>query len=152
MAVKIRAFIFDDDDIIRTMLQRVFARRGYEVYAFADPSDCSLFLRNPCPCSTADLCGDIILSDVNMPCVSGIEFVENQIKWGCRLKHWALMTGALDPSTEALAQRLHCRLFIKPFTLTELHRWLEECERDIQENRTLNDWFKQRPAQVEMCH
>ena len=149
--VKIRAFIFDDDEIIRTMLGRLLMRRGYEVFTYTDPGGSSLYLRGPCPCLGDRACGDIILSDINMLQVSGLAFMENQVKWGCKLRNWALMSGVVTPVEIAFAQRLGCHLFRKPFTLAEMQQWLEACEQKISSHRELDDWFQHCPTVNELC-
>ena len=79
MATRIRAFIFDDDAPIRSMLVGVLKQRSYEILAFARAAICPT-----CPCPEGHMCADIIISDVSMPNLSGIQFVQHQKMVGCR--------------------------------------------------------------------
>ena len=82
-----------------------------------------------------------------MPNINGLEFVENQIKKGCKVKNLALMSGAWSDSDLQYAQRLGCQPFHKPFTIDEINKWLDECEKKINYKRVLTDWFQKRTHQ-----
>ena len=75
-----RALIFDDQEEIRQMLRLFFDSRGYEVFTFPHPASCPLSEEEVCPCSNQETCADVILTDLNMPIVKGIEFLEDQIE------------------------------------------------------------------------
>jgi hypothetical protein len=62
-------------------------------------------------------CADIILSDLNMPQVQGLNFVETLVAKGCVVPHIALMSGEWSDADETRAARLGGRLFRKPFSL-----------------------------------
>jgi DNA-binding NtrC family response regulator len=108
-----RVLIFDDDD---------------RIFSFPHPALCPLHLVGACSCPTAQACGDIIISDVNMPNVNGLEFIETQIQKGCKVKNLALMSGAWTVSELQYAQKLGCQTFHKPFTLDEINAWIDDCE------------------------
>jgi YesN/AraC family two-component response regulator len=86
-------------------------------------------------------CVDIIITDVNMPNVSGLEFIKNQLKKGCKVKNIALMSGTWTDYESEYALRLGCQVFHKPFSLDELNKWLDDCEKKIDTNRDLSNWF-----------
>jgi len=140
--MRIRVFVFDDDQTIRSILWRLLDGRGYEVFTFPDPAFCPLHLATGCPCPEDQACADIIISDINMPNVTGLEFVENQMKKGCKVKNVALMSGAWSDSDLEYARRLGCQALHKPFTLEEINTWLDVCEKKIDPNRVLSDWFQ----------
>lgn len=146
--MRIRVFVFDDNENLRSMLWHLLDSRGYEVFTFPDPGLCPLHLATGCPCPEDQACGDIIISDVNMPNVSGLEFVENQMKKGCKVKNVALMSGAWSDSDFQYAQRLGCQPLHKPFTTDEINKWLDECEKRINPKRVLSDWFQRRTHQA----
>ena len=88
-----RAFVLDDDQILRELLRQVLEDRGYEVLTYSNPGLCPLYNEGSCHCTDGEACGDIIISDVNMPNVSGLGFVERQKKMECKIKNVALMSG-----------------------------------------------------------
>lgn len=139
--VRIRAFVFDDDRDTREVLRIVLEDRGYEVLAYRHPSMCPIFLDTKCPCPRDHACGDILLTDMNMPFVSGLEFIENQTRNGCKgiVQNKAVMSGAWTDELRARAKALGCRTFTKPISFGKLDLWLDERERMIDPNRKLTD-------------
>lgn len=134
--MKIRAVLFEDDRWARSMLERLLGRRGYEVFAFPHPGLCPLSHSSQCLVA----CADILVSDVDMPVTSGLEFVERQLRRGCKVKNIALMSGAWSPEEIERARQLGCRTFEKPLDFTELNRWLDECEQRVDPGRSLLAW------------
>ncbi len=148
--MKYRVLIFDDEKTIRQMLWSLFDNRGYEVFTFPNPSSCPISEEKVCPCRDKQTCSDIILSDVNMPIKNGLDFLEEQIKKGCRCKHIALMSGAFTDESVSKAKSLGIKIFKKPFKITEIINWLDQVERDIDPERNLSDWFlKEMPENSE---
>lgn len=139
-----RAFVLDDEEILRELLKQVFERRGYEVISYSNPGLCPLYNEGSCRCTDGEACGDIIISDVSMPHVSGLDFVERQKETGCKLKNVALMSGAWSGSDVEKAKSLGCKVFQKPFSLAEIEEWLDECEKEIDPGRILTDWFREK--------
>jgi len=140
--MKIRAFVFDDDDRVRSVLTAILKERGYEVYEFSEPRLCPLLLDNTCPCPEGHVCADIVISDLNMPTMNGLAFIENQHRHGCKGEHFALLSGAYSDEELQKAKKLGCQIFEKPFRMATLAAWLDQCERHIDPNRKLWDWFK----------
>jgi CheY-like chemotaxis protein len=81
-------------------------------------------------CPQHNRCTDILITDNNMPDMTGIELLEIQHHGGCRLtsKNKALVTGNEDPVLQERAAALGCHFFLKPLSLTTLFAWLKECE------------------------
>jgi len=146
--MKYRCLIFDDMKEIREMLWKLFDKRGYEVFTFPDPALCPLSEMEVCPCSSEETCADVILSDVNMPIKRGIDFLEDQIKKGCRCKHFGLMSGEFSSEDVSKAKSLGIKLFKKPFKLKEVITWLDQIEKDADQKRKVSDWFLKRTKQM----
>jgi CheY-like chemotaxis protein len=143
-----RALIFDDMKEIRKMLWKLFDNRGYEVFTFPHPALCPLSEQEVCPCSSEETCADVILSDGNMPIKKGINFLEEQIKKGCRCKHFGLMSGEFSEEDVSRAKSLGIKLFKKPFKLAQIINWLDQIEKDTDQKRKLSDWFLKRIPQI----
>jgi DNA-binding NtrC family response regulator len=136
-----RVLIFDDEKEIRKILWAICDNRGYEVFTFPHPGICPLSEEKECPCSSEEMCSDVILSDLKMPVKRGIDFLEEQIKKGCKCKHFALMSGDFSNEEMHKADSLDIRIFNKPFKLKELTDWLDQIEKDFDPKRKLSDWF-----------
>ena len=59
------------------MLHTVSTECGYEVLAFPDPGVCPLHTLAHCQCPRSTICADMVISDVNMLSVSGLDFIED---------------------------------------------------------------------------
>ena len=128
---KPRALIFDDDVIIRDFLTRLLVKRGYECQSFGDPSlFCGLDGCSGRSCAGGRCCCDILITDIDMPVVNGLDFLELQQRRGCHLdiRNIAVMSGRLLNHNGERLQRLGCSFFMKPFNLTWLVEWLAQCE------------------------
>jgi FixJ family two-component response regulator len=71
---------------------------------------------------------------------NGLDFIEQLIEKGCRLPHFALMSGAFSAADLVRASKLGCVLFMKPLNTEALTAWVEEVERSIPSERALYDW------------
>ena len=145
-----RALIFDDMKEIRKMLWKLFDNSGYEVFTFPHPALCPLSELEVCPCSSDETCADVILSDLDMPIKKGINFLEEQIKKGCKCKHFGLMSGEFSGEDVFKAKSLGIKTFKKPFKLKEVISWLDQIENDIDPKRKLlvSDCFLERMPQI----
>jgi CheY-like chemotaxis protein len=142
-----RALVFDDEPAIRKILWMLLDSRGYEVFTFPHPGLCPLSQSDNCPCPKDQACSDVILSDVDMPVKNGFEFIEEQIKKGCRCSHIALMSGSFIKEHFDRADALGITIFSKPFRLSEIEHWLDQIEKDIVPKRKLTDWFLNKISQ-----
>ena len=136
-----RVLVFDDDRGVRALLWDVLDDRGYEVHTFPHPGLCPLYTSEDCKCALDERCSDVIISDLSMPNVRGLEFVKSLLGKGCRCEHIALMSGMWSPEETELAHSLGCKLFTKPFPINRLKQWLDEIERTLDPQRRLAKWF-----------
>jgi DNA-binding response OmpR family regulator len=135
-----RIIVFDDHQEILEMLKNVFSLRGYEVLTYLNPSACPMFNHDMCLCPEGQTCADIILTDINMPHMKGIDFIERQRAKGCACKHVALMSGAFTSEDEKKARDLDLKFFKKPFAIDEVFRWLDIIEPQINPHRKLTEF------------
>ncbi len=134
-----RALIFDDEELIRLLYRQACQRHGYEVFEFSSPAYCPLHATNQCVCGPGEACTDVIISDLDMPKVKGLDFVEAQIRKGCHCQHILLVSGSCDESTYAQARKLGCTMIEKPFRIQQIEAWLNEVDRSIPTTRVLHD-------------
>ncbi len=136
--MKIRAFVFVDRDYLRDFLKRAVERRGIEVFTFSHPTTCE-----ECPCLPNQVCADIILSEVHMPRLTGVNFLAQQHRQGCKITtNTALMSGNWSDAELQRCQALGYHVFSMPFELAEMDQWLDECETRIDPNRQLDSFFQ----------
>jgi len=116
--------------------------RGYEVYAFSNPAICPLQTVPECRCSGKQACTDIIISDLDMPNMTGLDFIEKQKKKNCKCQHVVLMSGSWTEQDLSRAHELGCKTFAKPFAFQEFYDWLDEVEKSLEPARELTNWFQ----------
>jgi len=141
MKRKLRAIVLEDDRLSQELLSSVLESRGYEVLSYDNPSICPLQRSPECRCTSEERCTDILMSDLNMPLVSGLEYIQNQRIKGCKCKTVALVSGEITYSVEQKAKRLACQLFPKPVNIKEVFGWLDNVEKDLDRDVTLSNWF-----------
>jgi CheY-like chemotaxis protein len=127
-----RVLVFDDEEPVRKMLMRILSSRGCEVIAYPSARRCTRCIGGP-----GERCADVLLSDVSMPPVNGLDFVESQRSVGCRCAEIGLMSGSWTRIERERAQALGCRVFPKPLDLGELCGWVEHCAERVGTRRLL---------------
>ncbi len=128
---KPRVIIFDDEVFILNMLKDFFLLRGYEVLSYDDPTTiCPIYGVGGDVCTNHYPCSDVMLTDFNMPGVNGVELIEFQVRKGCTMpiRNKAVISGYIDAWNRRRVRELGCHFFHKPFTLSALSEWLNECE------------------------
>ncbi len=127
-----KAIIIDDDPMALSYLKRVLQRRGYEVEGYADPALTPLHQDLNCPCSLHPNCPAIIISDVDMPSVNGVELLESIMKKGCRCLNLALISGkGLGHEDLTRMAKYGTRYFTKPLDLAEFNAWIDRIDRAV---------------------
>jgi response regulator of citrate/malate metabolism len=135
---KPRIIIFDDDVFIMDMLKRMFLMRDYEVFTYNNPTICPIYEKPVDSCLKIDPCSDIILTDLIMPRMNGIELLEYQYQRGCPvdIRNKAIISGATD-KIDAILKTGYI-YFKKPFKFSEISDWLKECEKRIDLSQPLS--------------
>jgi len=128
--MKSRVFIFEDDQDNRELFSEICVSTGFEAFAFSDPSEMenigNLRLNQ----------ADIVLTDIAMPVMSGIEFAERIIQAGFSRMNIAVISGFWNETNLSCACRLGIRTFAKPVPIDLLTDWLKR-RRDEQQTGLL---------------
>ena len=135
--MRYRTILCEDNPSVREILNFILQERGHEVFSYKDAGDCPLNFNTGCNCDHIKLCSDLIISDVSMPNVNGLEFIENLRKNGCKIKNIALVSGYWTAKDIAKAKGLGCAVFHKPVAPEELFEWIDACEKNIDPQRVL---------------
>ena len=137
--MKVRAIVLEDNDSLRTLTCGILKDRGYEVYASSEPLLSPLDCDSERPCPKEHICPTIIITDIDMPNMTGFEFIENQKSKGCKIQNIAIMSGRWTNDDIKHAKKLGCHMFNKPFKIYEVAKWLDECEKELDHNSKLTD-------------
>lgn len=127
---KLRALLFEDDPVLRDLLTMLLETRGFEVHAYSEPLHCPAYSRGgSCECPEGSACSDLLVTDVEMPRVTGLQMLMEQFGKGCRtdVRNVAVMSGGWTQDRRDVARELGCKTFDKPFDVGDLDRWLGEC-------------------------
>ncbi len=144
--LKLRVVFLEDNKAIRRLLSEIFDDRGYEIFSFSNPAICPLQMLPECRCDVNQTCTDLIVSDLNMPNITGLRFIENQKKKNCKCKHVALISANWTAKDISLAHKIGCRIFTKPFFFEEFDEWLDKVEQSVTPTRELCNWFQEQSA------
>ena len=134
-----RAIVLEDDYLQRTLIDAVLKDRGYEVHGSSEPFFSPIFLESKCSCPVGTHCTNIIITDINMPNMTGLEFIEHQKRNGCKIQNVAMMSGGWTDEEIEHAKRLGCHIFEKPFKFDEIEKWLDDCEKKLDPDNKLSN-------------
>ena len=131
-SMKTRIFFVDDDEQNRKLMKRFLELNGYEVFVFETGKVCEIDEEQKCMLGEGGICADIIISDIHMPLISGIEFVEKLISSQCKCANIALVSGGWTSDKIQKAKDFNCKIFEKPFEFNDILGWIRECEKKSQ--------------------
>ena len=116
-----RILLAEDDDAMRTYLQRALERAGYSVMVAADGTEALPLLQTEIY--------DLLLSDIVMPGMDGIELAQrcNEISPSTKVM---FITGFAAVTLRATRDAPHAKMLSKPFHLKDL---IGEVERLFEE-------------------
>lgn len=143
MARQARVILFEDDNGVRAFVQMFLEGKGYEVIVYENPGLCPLQSSHECRCSENERCADIILTDVDMPNVSGLDFIESQLGKGCKAQDIGIMSSAWSAEDRKRARDLGCTVLDKPVSMSTLTEWFTSCSERLDSNIALSNWFRE---------
>jgi len=125
-----RVVIFDDDTSILEALKEYLCDNDFDVQTYSEPSQwrCCASEESECPIDKSETCTDIIITDIRMPGMTGVEFIQSLESKKCRVKNIAFMTGAANDEQLEFIRNSGYKLFGKPFDLDDIENWIKECE------------------------
>jgi len=126
--MKLRIVVIDDEESIRDTFRWHLEDLGHEVFTFAEPLECDVQLY--CSCQQNVSCSDALLIDYHMPGMNGLDFLENQMKKGCKGNpaNVLLMSGDTTKIDMDRVAELGCYVEQKPLSLETIEKWIYEVQ------------------------
>jgi CheY-like chemotaxis protein len=153
---KLKVNIFDDDVYNLKMLKLFMSQRDYEILTFDRPVVCPINGTKSDKCDTLKPCADIIITDYQMPEMTGLEMLLQQEQRGCKIdiRNKIVMSADLDNKGQKMLERLGCTFFRKPFKLSELSACLDDCEKRVDLSKPLGIKRKEDryPANIDIVY
>ena len=130
---KPKVMIFEDDPIILKLFKGLFVLNGHDVVSYSEPSQCPLLNDSQCECQMDSPCADVIIADMEMRDMTGLELFALQRKRGCKAPEGnkLLLGKKLTPEQQTVIHDLGCRFIKKPFNTYEIVKWMEACTRRL---------------------
>lgn len=138
--MQLRIIVLEDDPSTRGLLTQVLEHCGHEVISAPEPLSCPIYADLDGRCNHLYACGDILLTDNRMPRMTGLEFIARQGERGCKgvVHNKAVFSGTWQQEELETAERLGCKVFNKPFQLSDILGWVVERGQTIAPNRRLD--------------
>ena len=134
-----RTIIIDDYVRFTNTFKTWFSQMGYEALTFPDPTACPIYRRETKNCIKKDPCADIIITDLKLPRMNSIEFLQYQSQRGCKIdiRNKAIISGYIDDEKRKAIENLGCSFFKKPLELPLISYWLNKCEKRMDLSKPL---------------
>ena len=135
--MKLKVVVFEDQSYILDTISIMLKSRGFEVLGYLEPTLCPLYSDRRCFCPSEKPCADILITDNDMPNMTGLEFIRQQLIRGCKgvIRNKAIMSEKWEANELELAASFGCKIFHKPIRTKELFEWIKECEKRLSQER-----------------
>jgi len=139
IAMTTRILVFGDHEEIGNLYSLFLRSKGYEVFHFPSPATCALIAQQKCTCSREHVCADILIAEMDMEGMTGLDLIRHQRERGCRTlpEHKAVLSTRFTNRQEYEARALGCKALRKPFRLLDMMEWVRKCEESIPPDRKL---------------
>lgn len=139
--MKLKIMVFDQEQSLRQLLKTFLVQQGHEVEVYSDPSICPLYLtltNESCCCTRERPCADVIFACIDTPRVNAVDFLELQRRRGCKMldANKAVMSNYLSSTLDKALATLGCHHIGKPFRLTEIRAWVDECRQRLTKEKS----------------
>lgn len=124
---KLKVIIFEKDQAILSRFKGLFNFKGHDVLSYSEPAVCPLFNDSQCDCPQDSPCADVLIADMQMGQMTGLEFFEHQRKKGCRTPdgNKLLLVDEISAEQRRAIKNLGCGFIKKPFNAYDVANWLE---------------------------
>lgn len=137
--MKTRILLFEDEHAVRRPICTFLRANGYEVLDFPSPVNCALVSHILCACPRDCACADLLITDMQMPGMTGLALIRMLAEKGCRAapNNKIVISSSITPEQDVELRAFGCQYLPKPFQLDELLRLVEACKKKISPDRKL---------------
>jgi CheY-like chemotaxis protein len=134
-----RILVFGDHEELGNLCTLYLLSKGYEVFHFPSPTTCALIAGQKCTCPRDHVCADILIAEMEMEGMTGLDLIRHQKDRGCRAlpENKAVIATAFSRKQEGEAASLGCKTLLKPFRLLDMMEWVSRCEMNLDPERKL---------------
>ena len=134
---KMRIMIIDDDHDIIALFKMILKESGHDILACHDPTECSVFKKPGCNCPKNIRCTDLLIVDIMMPMMNGIDLLRLQEQRGCKVPvfHKALMSASQSKEHKQAAREIGCHFIEQPLKVPNILDWIDQCESSVLAER-----------------
>jgi CheY-like chemotaxis protein len=134
-----RILVFGDHEELGSLCTLYLRSKGYEVFHFPSPTACALIAQQNCTCPRDHVCADILITEMDMEGMTGLDLIRHQRDRGCRALpgNKAVISTSFNKKQESEATSLGCKTLLKPFRLLDMMEWVNKCEMNITPDRKL---------------
>ena len=122
-----KVLVIDDDVFCLDSMIEYLSDQNFAITSSLKPT-CPMLERGVTTCPMQTPCYNIVLSDNQMPGMTGLEFFQFQTKNGCKVPshHKALISGNISSEDQKTAEEMNCKVFHKPTPLSQIDHWIDE--------------------------
>lgn len=120
----IKALLLEDDVGCRNLIIEIMAECDIEVEAHHDPT---CFLKKSDKCPYDKPCADLILTDNQMPNMTGLDFLQRLEEMECKIPapKKGIISGNFSIADLKRIEKLGVKHFTKPCSIDNIYDWLE---------------------------
>jgi DNA-binding response OmpR family regulator len=141
LTMRLRITVLDIDESIRKLITVIAESKGHEVVARTEPDECPLYSDDEQRCTKGHACTDLLIISNKMMKMSGPKLISKQLDHGCKCSSQnklVLSTTTRRTREFTFAEKQGFKVIMKPFRVSEISDWIDECEKRIDPKRKLN--------------
>lgn len=123
-----KALVLDDNELLRKLMSTILRSKNFEVFEYSSPIE--FLSQNPiCNQNGCDEYVDLILTDNQMPGMTGLEFLEMIRGKGCTFNNRlvGIVSGYFSNEQLERARSIGVNIFHKPMSMNDISNWIDQC-------------------------